>query len=481
MHQIRLPSTLDPGIGPLVVDQWLIHQGHKADQGQVLVRIQTPGATIELKSPVQGILGQIMAQEGQVLEPGQAICTIGESPQDQPVAQAAPAQSRVIPILMPQAGQTMEEGTIIAWKVKQGDWIKAGQVILEIETDKATMEVEATDSGRLARILAQPGQVVPVKTPIAYLADTDADLEAFLASSGTDAPVEVKQGVPQTAAQGTPGPQTIPTPPSEPAERPKASPAARRIAKELGIDLANMPPGSGPGGRILSTDLQGIKTPQRPAGLSRMRLAIAKNLLWSKQNIPHFYAKRVVDAQALMATYRASKHQYGCTINDFIVAATARALVQFPQFRGQFKDNAIVQLDSINIGIAVGTDQGLVVPVLVDADKLDFGTLVQRVRRIIDNARQGKLEASGQGVLTITNLGMFGIEEFYAIINPPESAILAVGTVRDGTKIQQGHVLPTQVMSLCLSVDHRVIDGVLAAQFLARLAELLEKPEVLLE
>jgi len=211
-----------------------------------------------------------------------------------------------------------------------------------------------------------------------------------------------------------------------------------------------------------------------------MRQAIARNLLWSKQNIPHFYAKRVVEAQALFATCSKTKERFKCTINDFVVAACARAIREFPGFRSQFADGAIVELPSVNIGIAVGTDEGLTVPVVLNADRMDLQTLSQKSRQVVENARAGRLEGVGQGVFTITNMGMLGIEEFLAIINPPESAILAVGAIQETIKVQGGSILPTRIMTLCLSVDHRVIDGIMSAQFLNRVKELLENPEQLI-
>ncbi|MDH7598230.1 MAG: 2-oxo acid dehydrogenase subunit E2 [Sedimentisphaerales bacterium] len=485
MIELRLPNIVDQGLNPLVLAKWAVRPGQDVAADEIIASIEAPGAIIELRCSMDGTIQELLANPGQVLQGGQAICTIGPKGQKsqapaRPVAGQQAIKGRVIPILMPQAGQTMEEGTILAWKVKEGDLIQAGQVIAEIETDKAAMDVEAADSGRLARIVAKEGQVVPVKTPIAYLAQTDADLEAYLSSQGqavqTAAPEETGTGVAKGQVSTEPAAQA---PTQIIGGRVKASPAARKMAAEMGIDLAQVPSGSGPGGRILTTDLQGLKAGPTTTGLSKMRLAIARNLLWSKQNIPHFYAKRIIDANSLMNAYRTLKPQCGCTINDLVVAAVARAVRQFPAFRSQFKEDRIVELSSVNIGIAVGTDQGLTVPVLMDADKLDLKTLAQRTKALVENARAGKLEGVGQGVFTVTNLGMFGIEEFYAIINPPESAILAVGAVRDAVKVIDGSIVPAKVMTLCLSVDHRIIDGVLAAQFLARLAELLEQPEVL--
>jgi pyruvate dehydrogenase E2 component (dihydrolipoamide acetyltransferase) len=265
--------------------------------------------------------------------------------------------------------------------------------------------------------------------------------------------------------------------------RVKASPAARKLAAQRGVDLATVTQGSGPGGRILSSDVLAAKPGAAPAvgaGLSKMRRAIARNLLYSKQNIPHFYARTTVNAGVLYTTYKKIKEQFKCTINDFVTAACAKAVREFEPFRGQYLNEKITTSGQVNIGIAVGTDDGLTVPVVVDADKKSLKDLGTRTREVVDAARNGKLEGVGQGIFTITNLGMFGVEDFQAIINPPESAILAVGALREAAVVENGELKASRVMSLCVSVDHRVIDGVVAAQFLARVKQLLEEPGQLL-
>ncbi len=234
----------------------------------------------------------------------------------------------------------------------------------------------------------------------------------------------------------------------------------------------------------MSTDLASVEAaPVASVGgeLSKMRRAIARNLLYSKQTIPHFYATATVDAQLLYEIYgRVKANQYKCTINDFVVAACARGLREFEPFRGQFQENETIKvLPDCNIGIAVGTDDGLTVPVVLNADRLTLESLAREIRGVVEGARQGKMANVGQGVFTITNLGMFGVETFQAIINPPEAAILAVGALREDIKVENGAIRPTRLMALTLSVDHRVVDGVVAAQFLARVRELLEAPEQL--
>lgn len=380
--------------------------------------------------------------------------------------------NKVIPILMPQAGQSMEEGTILSWKAKIGEKIAVGQIIFEIETDKATMEVEAVDAGRLAKIVVNEGQIVPVKTPVAYLADNDSDVEAFL-GAGQATPNSVPDKKIEKPIINTVKVEQAKTEDS----RQRISPAARKLAEQKGIDTSTISAGSGIGGRIVTNDIPNVTSAPK---MSKMRKVIAERLTFSKQNIPHFYVKLTIDAKKLFELYKQNKQTLQCSVNDFIVRACAKAINLHPAFRSQYKNNDIVELANINIGIAVGLDDGLVVPVVVDADKMDLKALSARVKVIIENARNGKIDGMGQGVFTITNLGMFGTEEFSAIINPPESAILAVGAIREGIKVENGAMQPTRLLTLTLSVDHRVIDGVAAAKFLQTLKELLEKPEVLI-
>ncbi|MCH8219158.1 MAG: 2-oxo acid dehydrogenase subunit E2 [Planctomycetes bacterium] len=513
-----------------IVAEWLKSEGQVVTAGDSIVRLETGDANLELTSAVAGTVRQIAIREGLACRVGQVLCYVGDPAEPIPavspvndaptVSATASAQEsnetvqtpttipevavmspdtpsssspsssattgptgQVIPILMPQAGQSMEEGTVLEWKVAEGDSISTGQIILEIETDKANMDVEAVDSGRLAKIVAQAGDIVEVKVPIAYLADNDADVEAFIAGQGL-APEAPADPSPSVTRDETPviGAKTASSVRSS--GRVKASPAARKLAAQKNIDLNRVSPGSGPGGRVLTTDLASVEAaPVSSLGgqLSKMRRAIARNLLFSKQTIPHFYAKATVDAQRLYETYgRVKSGQFKCTINDFVVAACARSVREFEPFRGQFQaDETIKVFPDCNIGLAVGTEDGLTVPVVLHADRLTLDALAAEIRNIVEGARRGKMANVGQGVFTITNLGMFGVESFQAIINPPESAILAVGALREDVKVENGAIKPTRLMALTLSVDHRVIDGVVAARFLARVRELLETPEQL--
>lgn len=386
----------------------------------------------------------------------------------------------------------MEEGTILQWRVKPGDRVKAGDILVEIETDKSTMEVESPAEGIIAELLANSGDVIPVKQPIATIHTGTGPVPAAPVRPSTF-DVRPSSPDPRTSNIKLPtstSPSSLIPPPSS--LRPKASPVARRIARERGLDLSRVPSGSGPGGRILSTDLEEIpasaaqKAAPAPAGpggrrrMSNMRRAIAKNLVMSKQTVPHFYVRLTVDADPLFALYKAEKAKYQCSVNDVLMLACARVLMEFPALRSRIDGDDIVETPAANIGVAVGIDDGLLVPVVVGADRMNLAQVAADTRRIAELARQGRIEGQGKGVFTISNLGMFGVEEFTAIINPPEAAILAAGAVRESVIVKNGAMRPGRVMTMNLSCDHRVVDGMMAAKFMARLKEVLEQPEQLL-
>ena len=210
--------------------------------------------------------------------------------------------------------------------------------------------------------------------------------------------------------------------------------------------------------------------------MPKMRRAIGLNLQRSKQTVPHFYARLTINADPLFAHYREQKPRTNCTLNDCVVLAVGRAMAEFPAVRSQIDGDEIVEYPHANVGIAVGVDEGLIVPVVLNVDQLTLAPLAVETKRVVENGRKGKLENIGQGNFTITNLGMFGVEEFSAIINPPESAILAVSAVRETVIVENGTMRPGRVMTMTLSADHRVVDGLAAAKFLARLKEILENP-----
>lgn len=509
MQSIVLPQ-LAKGVDSATVVRWLKQPGDGFAAGDALVELEVEEALVHLDASQAGTLAQVLAEPRQTVGVGAELAqaemagpaapqdesetTVTEETPDTPATQESSGDStgtaeNATPILMPQAGNTMEEGIVLSWKVAPGDVIKVGEIICEIETDKATIEFEAPDGGRLARIVVQTDEAAPVKEPIAFLADNDADVDAYLATKGTTAVAAASSAgatadTPAAAAVAS-APRVSAGPPPVTAEgRIKSSPAARKVAAQRGIDLASLGTGSGPGGRILSTDVENaqvaapVATDGQPIRrpVSKMRRAIGLNLQKSKQTIPHFYVRMTIKADPLFAFYREQKPRTNCTLNDCVVLAVGRAMAEFPAVRSQFGDE-IVEYPHANVGIAVGVEEGLIVPVVLNVDQLTLAQLAVEARRVVENGRNGKLENMGQGNFTISNLGMFGVEEFSAIINPPESGLLAVSAVRETVIVEDGTMRPGRVMTMTLSSDHRIVDGVIAAQFLGRLKEILENPE----
>lgn len=394
---------------------------------------------------------------------------------------------------MPKAGQTMEEGTILHWYKCEGETVNRGEPLFDVDTDKAAVEVEAPESGILRRILCPEGATVPVLAPVAIIAGPDEDVAGEIQA----AQVELKAALGGTTSAPAPAAR-IPIADeqalrgSAEAASIKASPAARVTSRKLGIDLKEIAVGSGPYGRILSTDIlraadaAAAPGPSAATGVSRrplagMRGANARAMLSAKQRIPHFYVKVTVDADPLLEFYRTQKAACACTINDVVTLACARVIKEFPVFRSRIEEDAVVEFPAASIGIAVALEEGLAVPVVVGAESMSLEQLASETERIVEAARHGKIIAMGQGVFTVSNLGGFGVEEFIAIINPPESAILAVGTIREEVIVKDGGLRPGRVMTMVLSADHRLIDGLMAARFLRRLREILEAPESLRE
>lgn len=424
------------------------------------------------------------------------------------------------PILMPQAGQTMTEGKIVQWFAAEGDSVRRGEPILEIETDKANMDVEAPADGVLRKVFNGDGETVPVLQVVGIVgaADEEIDFDALrisasgngagpsagLSRDATPPPAVTQPDVPKPAPKkrlDTVSVEAAPPLRSDRTGRLRASPLARRVAEMQGVDI-DVVRGSGPSGRIIRRDVEAASsapgvggltaTPRRspypkpaprpPASvpMEGMRKAIAVGLQSSKVQAPHFYATVEVDVTAALA-YREELKGRGETIsiNDLIVYAVAISLGDEPRVNCRVFDDRIEYPEDVNIGIAVGLEEGLVVPVVTRAGEKNLRGIAEETRRIIGSARNGKLVGSGRGTFTISNLGMFGVDAFTAIINPPEGAILAVGRARPQLLPIDGGFFPRTVMNLTLSADHRAIDGVLAARFLARMKSLLESPEAL--
>jgi pyruvate dehydrogenase E2 component (dihydrolipoamide acetyltransferase) len=409
----------------------------------------------------------------------------------------------MIDVTMPRLSDTMEEGTIIAWYKRPGEPVERGDVLAEIETDKATVELEAFDAGILDRIDVAEGVSVAIGTVVARLRRPDE--AAGGADPVSDQPVPtLGPGEVQAASRAfVSSVKSIqPRPTGTFGSRVKASPLAKSMARERGIDL-KVVVGSGPGGRIVRADVDrvtaademtarsGLRDGAEPhtdddiEALSSMRLIVARRMSESVREAPHFYATVTFAAEqllALRATLRTmAELQAGFvapSVNDLMVVAASRALVRHRDINASFAENRIIRHGGVHIGMAVALDGGLIVPVLRDADRKSVSVIAAESRDLSARARDGKLrpEEFRGSTFTVSNLGMFGIEQFTAIINQPEAAILAVGAVRDQPVVRDGAVVPGKVCSLTLSSDHRVIDGAAAARFLADLKSLLEEP-----
>jgi len=402
-------------------------------------------------------------------------------------------------ITMPKLSDTMLEGTLVKWLKKVGDKIEVGDVIAEVETDKATMEMESFDEGTITEITIPEGGVVKVGEKIAILDGGSAPAKSKPQATAPAATA------PAASAAAAPKPRNaVPTPSGA---RPKSSPLARKIAAERGIDLATVA-GSGPGGRIVAADVPEtsaaatkpttsaaprIAVPESASDkrtpLSGMRRTIAERLLASKTQIPHFYLSLEIDAAPLTRLRKdinAAAEASGTpkvTFNDFVLLATARAAAAHPAVNSAFAGDAIIEYPSVNLSVAIAVDDGLITPVIRDAQTLTLREISAAVKDLAVRARGKKLkpEEYQGGTITVSNLGAYGIESFYAIINPPQAAILAVGAIVKKPVVNaQDQVVVGQHMTLALSGDHRVVDGAAGAEFLATLRKSLETPATLL-
>jgi pyruvate dehydrogenase E2 component (dihydrolipoamide acetyltransferase) len=412
-------------------------------------------------------------------------------------------------IEMPKLSDTMDVGRIVKWLKKEGDKVAPGDILAEVETDKANMDMEAYDEGTLLKIVAQEGAKVPIGGIIAVLGNPGEDISSLVAEGGqskasaaepTEAKVaeasvgtssDVRRQEAATAVEKQPTPNT-----EKDNGRLKASPLAKRLARERGIDLKSVS-GSGTSGRIIKRDIEtfisrGIKhgAPYVSSGefvdvpLSMMREAIAKRLSQSNIEAPHFFLTVEVKMENAIE-FRESLNRYDETIrisfNDIIVKACAMALKKHPEVNATFLKDKIRIFSDIHIGIAVAIEDGLITPVLRNADRKGLRQISQESKDLASRAREKRLkpeEYSGS-TFTVSNLGMFDVDDFTAIINPPEAAILAVGTIVDKPVVEDGTIKIGKRMRMTLSSDHRVIDGALAAQFMQTLKKILENPAAL--
>lgn len=414
---------------------------------------------------------------------------------------------------LPKLSPTMDEGTLVRWVKNEGDSVDIDELLAEVETDKATMEFRSFDRGVLLKQLAPEGAVLQPDAPVAIIGNKGDDIKPLLASlgsktdvapappkekaadidaAGSSAPAQSEPSV-QATAPGPPTPST-PTASSSGGGKAKASPLVRKLATERGIDLTAIR-GTGPNGRIVKRDLQGatsggyqiVSGPPRIEPLTSMRKVIARRLTESKREVPHFYLTVDVDAgpvSSLRQQINTELETRGqkVSINDLIVKAAALALRKVPQANASFMGDSLHYHNRVDISVAVAIPEGLLTPVVRSADTKPLVVIAQEIRELAARAKDKKLtpEEMQNGTFSVSNLGMYGIESFSAVINPPEGAILAVGAVREEIQIRDGQVVPAQRMRMTLSCDHRVIDGAIGAQYLVALRHYLENPAALL-
>lgn len=409
---------------------------------------------------------------------------------------------------LPKLSPTMEEGVLLEWAKNEGDAVEIDDLLAEVETDKATMEFRSFDKGVLLKILIPAGESAAPDTPVAIIGKAGEDITELLAEVAARASASSSAAAPAAApaAAAAPAPVAAPAAAAAPAvaaapaapvradgERAFASPLVRRLAREQGIDLATIH-GSGPRGRIIKRDLEGAsatptvassssfqRLPPRVEKASGTRKTIARRLTESKQTVPHFYLTIDVDAGPLVAARKMMNSALDgdkVSFNDIIIKAAAMALRKFPQANASWMGDTIHYHQVVDISVAVAIDDGLVTPVVRDADRLGVLEISHSVRELAGKARDKKLrlEEMTGGTFSISNLGMFGVEEFAAVINPPEGALLAVGALRDAPIVRDGQVVAGKKMKVTLSCDHRVVDGAVGAQWLQFFQRFIEAP-----
>jgi pyruvate dehydrogenase E2 component (dihydrolipoamide acetyltransferase) len=429
-------------------------------------------------------------------------------------------------INMPKLGFDMAEGTLVRWVKQVGENINKGDVLAEIETDKATVEVESPASGVVLQHMVDQGTVVPVNAPIAVVGQAGEKVEVAPAkedgkqkpepkaeSKAEEKPAPVPSGAPPASQQPQPTAAPVAQPSAPPTPTPtqvegtgpvKASPLAKKIAKDNQVDLSRVQ-GTGPGGRVVRKDVEAALSSGQPAAVSRpstpvtypqvmvtqedqtvqttrLRQAIGRRLVESKQTIPHFYVTHEYKMDALM-DLRKQINAYlpdneKISVNDFILKAVALTLRQFPNLNATIKGNEVVQFGHVNVGVAVTVPGGLMTVVVKDTDQKMLRQISAEVKTMAGRAREGKVKPDDieGSTFSTSNLGMYDVEDFIAIINPPEAAILAISSAREVPVVDNGQVKPGWRMKSTISVDHRVSDGAEAAQFMQKLAEFLENP-----
>lgn len=548
----RLSDTMTNG----VIAAWHKKVGDNIQKGELLAEIETDKATMDLESYKSGVLLYLNGEKGNKIEVNDLLAIIGKKGEDisailekhagvkskagstaasikeqavttqaasstdlqkTDVSKDGNAHTSALPeeiVLMPRLSDTMTEGVIAAWHKNVGDTVNKGDLLADIETDKATMELESYKSGILLHQGAAAGEKIAVNDLLCIIGQKGFDVAAAIASIHSSTPAENKQAekaeapVAKENKQGSGG-QTQPANKQNNTAltgRIFISPLAKKMAEEKGIDITQVT-GSGDGGRIVKADIdnfvpsasiqpttnEAVTTFANVAGLaesfedvpvSQMRGVIAKRLGESKFSAPHFYLTMQINMDAVAAARSRLNALYGTKIsfNDIILKATAIALRKNPKVNSSWRGDTIRYNHHIHIGVAVAVEDGLLVPVVRFADTLSINTISTQVKDFAQKAKDKKLQPKDWegSTFTISNLGMFGIDEFTAIINPPDACILAVGGISDAAVVKDGMLVPGKIMKVTLSCDHRVVDGATGAAFLKTLKSLLEEPLAML-
>ncbi|NOJ92875.1 pyruvate dehydrogenase complex dihydrolipoamide acetyltransferase [Corallococcus coralloides] len=538
---IQMPS-LSPTMKEGKIVKWLKKVGDKISSGDAIAEVETDKSNLEVEAFDDGYLIEIAVPEGEVATVGSPIGFLGAKgekatggapsapapqkaeapkaaapaapkPPEQAPAPAASGAGEGIAILMPSLSPTMTEGKIVKWLKKEGDKVSSGDAIAEVETDKSNLEVEAYDDGTLARITVQAGDMAKVGAPIAFLTPKGAKAGASAPAAAPQAPKAPVAAAPSAPAGG----QVVPlrrepqAPASGAGGRLRASPLAKRMAQERGLDISQVR-GTGPLGRVVKRDVeqalgQGLaKAPaQAPAAkkagappevrafgtrpepqavpMSSMRKVIGQRMSEVKPGVPHFYLTVEVEMDAAVKIREEAKAlDLKVSVNDIIVKAAAIALRRSPKMNVSLQGDQVLHYGTVDVGIAVAIEDGLITPIIRDADLKGLQAISAESRDMAERARKRALKPAeyNGGSLTVSNLGMYGIDQFIAVINPPQSAIIAVGAVAEKAVVRDGQLAVRKMMTVTLSGDHRVIDGATGAEYLRELKGLLEHPSRLL-
>ncbi|GGW68740.1 pyruvate dehydrogenase E2 component (dihydrolipoamide acetyltransferase) [Winogradskyella epiphytica] len=531
----RLSDTMEEG----TVATWLKKVGDKIEEGDILAEIETDKATMEFESFHEGTLLHIGVQEGETTKVDQLLAIIGEEGEDisdlisgsnsddedkkeaeeakdesESEASSGSSEDQEIPegvtvVTMPRLSDTMEEGTVATWLKKVGDEVEEGDILAEIETDKATMEFESFQSGTLLHIGLGEGESAKVDSLLAIIGPAGTDVSGIAKNysaegdakkeSQPEAKIETPKAETKNEEVKTEAPKTTSSTSTSDSGRIFVSPLAKKMAEEKGINLSQVK-GSGENGRIVKRDIENFTPVAQSASVgkfvptgqedfdeipnSNMRKAIAKNLAKSKFTAPHYYLNVEFDMENAIAF----RQQYNSipdtkiSYNDMIVKACALALKQHPQVNSQWFDDRMRLNNHVHIGVAVAVSDGLMVPVVKFANEQSLPQIGAAVREFAGKARNKKLslEEMEGSTFTVSNLGMFGIDSFTSIINQPNSAILSVGNIVEKPVVKNGQIVVGNTMKLCLACDHRTVDGATGAQFLQTLKGYIENPVTML-